>query len=175
MKILFDQGAPVPLQRHLTGHVVETLFGRGWFSQFAGDSFGKHMKIWFCVIVSICLSARFGVAQCASRQGNLSAKICFERFESNGAINTQETVVKLSNYQSISLMGGQAACIFLEPGDHSFNIEFCKAYETPCKQWSSEKYPFRLRKGAAVSFEIYPTANGASYTGYFAARRLKAK
>ncbi len=37
MKILFDQGTPVPLQRHLTGHIVK----RGWFSQFAGDSFGK--------------------------------------------------------------------------------------------------------------------------------------
>ena len=171
MKILFDQGTPVPLQRHLTGHIVK----RGWFSQFAGDSFGKHMKIWFCVIVSIFLSAGFGMAQCASMQDNLSAKICFERFESNGAINTQESAVKLSNYQSISLIGGQAACIFLEPGDHSFNIESCKSYETPCKQRSSEKYPFRLRKGGAVSFEIYPTANGASYTGYFAARRLRTK
>ena len=175
MKILFDQGTPVPLQRHLTGNVVETLFERGWSCQFAGDSFGKHMKIWFCVMVAIFLSAGFGMAQCASRQDNLSAKICFERFESNGAINTQETVVKLSNYQSISLMGGQAACIFLEPGDHSFNIGSCKAYETPWKQWSSEKYPFRLIKGGTVSFEIYPTADGASYTGYFAARRLRTK
>ncbi len=133
------------------------------------------MKIWFCLIVSIFLSAGFGMAQCASMQDNLSAKICFERFESNGAINTQESAVKLSNYQSISLIGGRAACIFLVPGDHSFNIESCKAYETPCKQWSSEKYPFRLRKGGAVSFEIYPTTNGASYTGYFAARRLGTK
>ncbi len=40
---------------------------------------------------------------------------------------------------------------------------------------SSEKYPFRLRQGGTVSFEIYPRATGASYTGYFAARRLKTK
>jgi hypothetical protein len=30
MKILFDQGTPVPLRRHLAGHVVDTAFERGW-------------------------------------------------------------------------------------------------------------------------------------------------
>ena len=29
MKILFDQGTPVPLRRHLTGHAVDTAFERG--------------------------------------------------------------------------------------------------------------------------------------------------
>jgi hypothetical protein len=30
MIILFDQGTPVPLRRHLTSHVVDTAFERGW-------------------------------------------------------------------------------------------------------------------------------------------------
>lgn len=30
MKILFDQGTPVPLRRHLTGHTVDTALVRGW-------------------------------------------------------------------------------------------------------------------------------------------------
>ena len=30
MKILFDQGTPVPLRRHLGEHVVDTLHERGW-------------------------------------------------------------------------------------------------------------------------------------------------
>ena len=30
MKILFDQGTPVPLRRHLPSHVVDTAFERGW-------------------------------------------------------------------------------------------------------------------------------------------------
>ena len=30
MRILFDQGAPVPLRRHLAGHSVDTAFERGW-------------------------------------------------------------------------------------------------------------------------------------------------
>lgn len=30
MRILFDQGTPVPLRRSLTGHEVETAYERGW-------------------------------------------------------------------------------------------------------------------------------------------------
>ena len=30
MKVLFDQGTPVPLRRHLSNHRVETAFERGW-------------------------------------------------------------------------------------------------------------------------------------------------
>ena len=32
MIILFDQGVPVPLRRHLSGHKVDTAFERGWSS-----------------------------------------------------------------------------------------------------------------------------------------------
>ena len=30
MRILFDQGTPVPLRDHLIGHFIETAFERGW-------------------------------------------------------------------------------------------------------------------------------------------------
>lgn len=30
MRILFDQGTPVPLRRSLIGHEVETAYERGW-------------------------------------------------------------------------------------------------------------------------------------------------
>ncbi len=30
MRMLFDQGTPVPLRRHLTPHVVDTAFEHGW-------------------------------------------------------------------------------------------------------------------------------------------------
>ena len=30
MKLLFDQGTPVPLRQHLLNHVVETAFEKGW-------------------------------------------------------------------------------------------------------------------------------------------------
>ena len=37
MKILFNQGTPVPLQRHLTGHIVDTVFERGWPNLDTGE------------------------------------------------------------------------------------------------------------------------------------------
>lgn len=30
MKILFDQGVPVPLRKHLSEHQIDTAFERGW-------------------------------------------------------------------------------------------------------------------------------------------------
>jgi hypothetical protein len=32
LKILFDQGTPVPLRQHLTEHSVDTAFKWGWFN-----------------------------------------------------------------------------------------------------------------------------------------------
>ena len=37
MQILFDQGTPVPLRRHLPGHLVSTTFESGWSLLANGD------------------------------------------------------------------------------------------------------------------------------------------
>ena len=37
MRILFDQGTPVPLRQHLTSHVVDTAFERGWSTLSNGE------------------------------------------------------------------------------------------------------------------------------------------
>ena len=37
MRILFDQGTPVPLRRHLPGHAVDTAFERGWSAFHTGE------------------------------------------------------------------------------------------------------------------------------------------
>ena len=37
MRILFDQGVPVPLRHHLTGHTVATAYERGWSNLSNGD------------------------------------------------------------------------------------------------------------------------------------------
>lgn len=37
MKILFDQGVPVPLRKFLTGHAVSTAFENGWSQLANGD------------------------------------------------------------------------------------------------------------------------------------------
>jgi hypothetical protein len=37
MRILFDQGTPVPLRQQLTGHLVDTAFERGWSTLRNGE------------------------------------------------------------------------------------------------------------------------------------------
>ncbi len=37
MKILFDQGMPVPLRRCLSGHTIDTAYERGWSELLNGD------------------------------------------------------------------------------------------------------------------------------------------
>jgi hypothetical protein len=37
MRILFDQGTPVPLRQHLTSHLVDTTFERGWSTLRNGE------------------------------------------------------------------------------------------------------------------------------------------
>ena len=37
MKVLFDQGTPVPLRRSLPGHTVDTAFELGWATLRNGD------------------------------------------------------------------------------------------------------------------------------------------
>lgn len=37
MRILFDQGTPVPLRNHLIGHIVVTAFERGWSTLANGE------------------------------------------------------------------------------------------------------------------------------------------
>jgi len=37
MKLLFDQGTPVPLRNHLPNHLVETAYEKGWSTLKNGD------------------------------------------------------------------------------------------------------------------------------------------
>ena len=37
MRILFDQGTPVPLRRYLSGHTVSTAYEMGWSDLANGD------------------------------------------------------------------------------------------------------------------------------------------
>ncbi len=41
MKILFDQGTPLPLKQHLPKHTVTTAFEKGWSKLTNGDLLAK--------------------------------------------------------------------------------------------------------------------------------------
>jgi hypothetical protein len=52
MKILFDQGTPVPLRRHLTPHVVETTFERGWSTLKNGQLLNAAEREGFALLIT---------------------------------------------------------------------------------------------------------------------------
>lgn len=58
MRILFDQGTPVPLRRYLAGHEVETAYERGWSSLQNGALLDVAEQEEFAVFVTTDSSLR---------------------------------------------------------------------------------------------------------------------
>src|ERR1035437_2375971 len=56
------------------------------------------------------------------------ARLCFVRIENNGAMNVLPSWVRISDY-SVPLVGGQAACLFLEPESHDLQVTSTVPYE----------------------------------------------
>ena len=52
MRILFDQGTPVPLRRFLTRHDVSTAFERGWSRLKNGELLAAAESAGFAVLVT---------------------------------------------------------------------------------------------------------------------------
>ena len=52
MKVLFDQGVPVPLRRHLPGLQIDTLFERGWSLVENGDLLDAAESAGYQVLVT---------------------------------------------------------------------------------------------------------------------------
>jgi len=51
VRILFDQGTPVPLRTRLVGHTVSTAFEKGW-SEFKNGDLLTHAEAEFDVLIS---------------------------------------------------------------------------------------------------------------------------
>jgi hypothetical protein len=59
MRILFDQGTPVPLRRLLVGHSVETAFEKGWATLENGDLLSAAESNSFDVLVTTDQNLRY--------------------------------------------------------------------------------------------------------------------
>ncbi len=52
MRVLFDQGTPVPLRKHLSGHEVSTAFELGWATLNNGELLARAEAEGFEVLVT---------------------------------------------------------------------------------------------------------------------------
>jgi hypothetical protein len=59
MKILFDQGTPAPLRRHLTGHSVDTAYERGWSNLPNGDLLDAAEKDGYQLLITTDQNLRY--------------------------------------------------------------------------------------------------------------------
>lgn len=59
MKVLFDQGTPVPLRRHLSDHSVETAYERGWQDLENGELLAAAESEGFGVLITTDQKLRF--------------------------------------------------------------------------------------------------------------------
>jgi len=58
MRILLDQGTPVPLRQHLSGHQVETAFELGW-SRLTNGNLLAAAEVRFDVLVTTDKNLRY--------------------------------------------------------------------------------------------------------------------
>lgn len=59
MKLLFDQGVPIPLRGHLANHVVEAAFEKGWSAIKNGDLLVRAEKEGFDALVTTDQNLRY--------------------------------------------------------------------------------------------------------------------
>ena len=59
MKILFDQGVPVPLRKHLTEHQVSTAFEQSWSNLKNGELLQKAEEEGFDALVTTDQNLRY--------------------------------------------------------------------------------------------------------------------
>ena len=59
MKLLFDQGTPVPLRKHLLNHVVETAYERGWSNLKNGDLLSQAEAEGFDALITTDQNLRY--------------------------------------------------------------------------------------------------------------------
>ncbi len=101
----------------------------------------------------------------------LTSQLCFVQPEVSGRMNAEESRVALDNDQSVTLMGGDAACLYVFPGSYRFTIEFLNSEHLFPHKSISPKYNAILHKGERTLFEVYPTTTeNGEYTGGWRAR-----
>jgi len=71
MKILFDQGTPVPLRRYLVGHSVDTAYERGWSDLRNGDLLARAEMDGYELLITTDQNMRYQQNLSGSRLGIL--------------------------------------------------------------------------------------------------------
>ena len=113
----------------------------------------------------------------AIQEMGLNAQLCFVRGEDNGILNIIRAKVTLNTHQEILMVGGQAGCFCLRPGNYSFLIESPNPYPAADKvrKWKSLRYNVELKEKDEVLYQLLPRQRSGTYTGGWLIRRISSR
>jgi hypothetical protein len=115
----------------------------------------------------LCLGFSLACAITVSAQSwrNDRAKLCFVRYEDNGAMNLLESWARVAEYR-LPLIGGQAVCAYVEAGDTEVVVTSKYPYEPESTDEEACKSPvLKLHLSANESrlFFVDPASKGSAY------------
>jgi len=93
------------------------------------------------------------------------ARLCFNRPENNGRMNIVESWVRIADYD-IPLIGGQAACIYLNPASEELIVTSNYPYDpVPNHDEACKSKPMKLELAPNENrtFTIWPATKHDSY------------
>jgi hypothetical protein len=94
------------------------------------------------------------------------ARLCFDRPEDNGGINVLRSWIRVEDYE-VPVIGGQAACLYLEPGSYKLSVTSTIPYDPHSRNaeaCKSKALEFELVPDEDRTFSIEPaTSRDGSY------------
>lgn len=120
----------------------------------------KTALLGLCVML-VCL-------QCSAAQSwrDNRVRLCFDRGEDNGAINGLPSWIRIEDYE-VPVSGGQAACLYLQPGSYELTVTSTIPYEPRSrntKACKSKTLKLELVPDEDRAFSIEPaTSSDGSY------------
>jgi hypothetical protein len=118
----------------------------------------KIINILFLLSLLSLIPSRAGsAADCFPRSSGLTSQICIARLEEQGILNIYETRIVLDDQQAFILVGGQAVCAYVYPGNHFIYAKSYDPYDPASKDpgaWSSNRIEVQVGDGDRLEFEL---------------------
>jgi hypothetical protein len=105
-------------------------------------------KLWLIAVFAVVVSSTTILGQSWRLD---RAQLCFDRAEDNGRMNIHESWVRVSDYK-VRLVGGQAVCLFVEPGSAEVVV-------TSTIPYNPESKNEQACKSRVVKLELAPHEN----------------
>jgi hypothetical protein len=89
-----------------------------------------------------------------------AVEICVERPEENGSVNIVPVTVLVAGSSRLTLLGGEAGCLFLTDGTWTISLSFPYPYDLRRPRvWTTPARSFESEPGSVVRFELCEAAN----------------